>query len=190
MSFIDADERFDADSSESSRKVEMTGGTYLNIAAIAISAASGIISGLVLYFVKKYFDKKEKRDSETEMIRHQTSLLTLKSINALGKLTVANSIALRDGKTNGEMKAALEEYSKVNEELASIRTFPFVTFTFESFNDFPPETLNNVSPPVTDFPEPDSPTIPRVCFSIRSNEISSTALTKPFLELRLLVFME
>ena len=38
-------------------------------------------------------------------------------IEALGKLTVANSIALRDGRTNGEMSSALKEYEQVEKEL-------------------------------------------------------------------------
>ena len=41
----------------------------------------------------------------------------IKSITALGDLTVANSIALRDGKTNGEMKKALQDYEEVNKEM-------------------------------------------------------------------------
>lgn len=89
----------------------------MDVIAIIISIGTSVISGTVLFFVKRYFTKKDKRDVETEKTRHQTSLLTLRSINALGKLTEANAIALRDGKTNGEMKSALDEYSKVNEEL-------------------------------------------------------------------------
>ena len=32
-------------------------------------------------------------------------------------MTLANSIALRDGKTNGELKKALAEYEQVNKEM-------------------------------------------------------------------------
>jgi hypothetical protein len=44
-------------------------------------------------------------------------VLILKSIKVLGELTEANSIAIRDGKTNGELKAALRDYSDLSKEL-------------------------------------------------------------------------
>ena len=39
------------------------------------------------------------------------------SIDAVGKLTYADAIAIRDGKTNGEMKSAIEAYKKADEEM-------------------------------------------------------------------------
>ncbi len=89
----------------------------MNVIAVIISIVSSITSGVVLYLIKRYFDNKEKRDRDAEATRHQTALLELRVLSALGKLTEANSIALRDGKTNGELKAALKEYSAVNSEL-------------------------------------------------------------------------
>jgi hypothetical protein len=44
-------------------------------------------------------------------------MLILKSIDVIGKLTVANSIALRDHKTNGTMSNALKEYEEISAEL-------------------------------------------------------------------------
>ena len=38
-------------------------------------------------------------------------------VHIVGKLTVANSIALRDGHTNGELKDALKEYKEVEADL-------------------------------------------------------------------------
>ena len=37
--------------------------------------------------------------------------------NYVGKLTTATCIALKDGRTNGEMSAALKEYEEVDKEL-------------------------------------------------------------------------
>ena len=89
----------------------------LDVIAITISLGTSVVSGTVLFFVKRYFTKRDARDEQAERTRRQTSLLTLRSINAIGKLTEANAIAIRDGTTTGELKAALEEYSKVNAEL-------------------------------------------------------------------------
>ena len=41
----------------------------------------------------------------------------MKSLDAVGKLTYANAIAIRDGKTNGEMHEAMEAYNESKEEM-------------------------------------------------------------------------
>lgn len=43
--------------------------------------------------------------------------MILKSIDAIGKLTYANAIAIRDGRTNGELKDAIKDYYQVREDL-------------------------------------------------------------------------
>ena len=85
--------------------------------AIVISVASSIISGMVLFFLQRYFKKKHENDEKSEKQRHKRDVLTIKSISEIGDLTLANSIALRDGKTNGELKKALKEYEIVNKEM-------------------------------------------------------------------------
>ena len=85
--------------------------------SIIISIAASIISGMVLFFLQAYFKKKQKQDDEREQKRHKKDVLIIKTLNAVGDLTLANSIALRDGKTNGELKKALNEYEKVNKEM-------------------------------------------------------------------------
>lgn len=44
-------------------------------------------------------------------------MLILKSIDAVGKLTYANAVAIRDGKTNGEMHEAMETYQENKAEM-------------------------------------------------------------------------
>ena len=85
--------------------------------AIIISVASSIISGMVLFFLQRFFKKKTKKDEERDAAKAKENILILKSIDAVGKLTYANAIAIRDGKTNGEMKAAIEAYKKADEEM-------------------------------------------------------------------------
>ena len=85
--------------------------------AIVISVVGSIISGMVLFFLQFYFKKKAKQDDEREAKSHKKDILVIKSINALGELTQANAIALRDGKTNGELKYAMKEYEQVNKEM-------------------------------------------------------------------------
>lgn len=85
--------------------------------AIIISIASSIISGMVLFFLQRFFKNKAKKDEERDAAKRRENLLILKSIDAVGKLTYADSIAIRDGKTNGEMKTAVEAYKKADQEL-------------------------------------------------------------------------
>ena len=85
--------------------------------SIIISVASSIISGMVLFFLQHYFKKRHKEEERRDAQRHKRDVLVIKSITAVGDLTLANAIALKDGKTNGEMHKALDEYEKVNKEM-------------------------------------------------------------------------
>ena len=54
---------------------------------------------------------------ERDAAKAKENILILKSIDAVGKLTYANAIAIRDGKTNGEMHEAMECYSESKQEM-------------------------------------------------------------------------
>jgi len=85
--------------------------------AIIISILSAIVSGMVLYFLKRFFDKREREQAERDKQTARENILILKCIDAVGKLTYADAIAIRDGRTNGEMAAAIKAYKKADEEL-------------------------------------------------------------------------
>ena len=87
------------------------------MAATIISICASIISGMVLFFLKRYFDRREKEEKERDDVFAKENILILKSSEAIGKLTYADAIAIRDGKTNGEMKEAIEAYKKADQEL-------------------------------------------------------------------------
>ncbi|MEG2116553.1 MAG: hypothetical protein RRZ69_02590 [Clostridia bacterium] len=84
---------------------------------IVLSILASVISGFTLFLLQKFFKRKEKSDYERDKAKSCENVLILKSINAVGKLTEANAIALRDGKTNGEMREAMETYSEVRNEM-------------------------------------------------------------------------
>lgn len=89
----------------------------MELISIIISIATSIFSGIVLFFIKRYFDNKEKTEIEKEKARQKENVLILKSIDAIGRLTYADSIAIRDGKINGEMKDAVQSYIAIKSEL-------------------------------------------------------------------------
>lgn len=85
--------------------------------SVTISLLATVISSMAVFFLKHYFKKKEVKDHAREELTVQETILILRSINAVGKLALANCIALRDGKTNGETAAAMKEYETVRREL-------------------------------------------------------------------------
>ena len=89
----------------------------MELISIIISIATSVFSGIVLFFIKRYFDNKEKIEIEKEKARQKENVLILKSIDAIGRLTYADSIAIREGKTNGEMKDAVQSYIAIKSEL-------------------------------------------------------------------------
>ncbi len=83
----------------------------------AIGLVATIVSGMAVFFLKRHFVKREEKERERGERMAKENILILKSIHAIGNLTIANSIALRDGKTNGEMASALREYENIEREL-------------------------------------------------------------------------
>ena len=82
-----------------------------------MSTCASNISGMVLFFLQRFFKKKQKVDEERDRAKAKENMLILKSIDAVGKLTYADAVAIRDGKTNGEMKEAMKAYAEVKDEL-------------------------------------------------------------------------
>ena len=85
--------------------------------SIIISICASIISGMVLFFLQRFFKRKTKKDEERDATKARENMLILKSIDAVGKLTYANAVAIRDGKTNGEMHEAMEAYQENKTEM-------------------------------------------------------------------------
>jgi hypothetical protein len=89
----------------------------MQILTIILSVTASVISGMALFFLQRCFKKKDQKDEQRDKEKARENVLIIKSINAVGKLTTANAIALRDGKTNGELQLALKEYDKVDDEM-------------------------------------------------------------------------
>lgn len=85
--------------------------------ATIISICASVISGVTLFFVQRFFRHREEHEKEKDAAEKRENILILKSVNAIGKLTIANAIAIRDGRTNGELHTALDDYGKVEKEL-------------------------------------------------------------------------
>ncbi len=92
-------------------------GEWNRILGELVDLAVPLVGGLMLYFLKRFFAVQHQREEARDRNKAKEYGLLLRSLEALGKLTVANSIALRDGKTNGQMGAALADYEQLEKEL-------------------------------------------------------------------------
>ena len=88
--------------------------TYITL---IVSSSATVISSIILLVIKNFLNRQRKRDEEREAQKTSDTALILRSLNALGKLTVATAISLRDGRTNGELNTALGEYEKVEKQM-------------------------------------------------------------------------
>ena len=89
----------------------------MHILTILITALCGILSSIAVFLIQRNFKKNDERERRRDEQKAQETVLIIKSVNAVGHLTEATAIALRDGKTNGELSAALHEYGKVDREM-------------------------------------------------------------------------
>lgn len=84
---------------------------------VLLTSVASVFSGVVLFLIQRHLKKQRKKEEEREAEKANQMTLIIRTLNSLGKLTVANSIALRDGHTNGELKDALKEYKEVETDL-------------------------------------------------------------------------
>lgn len=74
-----------------------------------------IVSIVMLYWGRRQAKRDAKADSRA-VVRKEESLLCLKVNMATAKMAEATALAVKRGKTNGEMTEALEELEAVKKE--------------------------------------------------------------------------
>lgn len=81
-----------------------------------LSAVVGGIVGIFFRRIEKRMDKENEARQEREEARRKYEIFQVKTLTAVTALSKANAIALKNGKCNGETKAALEYLDKVKHE--------------------------------------------------------------------------
>ena len=61
--------------------------------------------------------ERDKESKERAEARKQESLIIMRMIKAVGKLSYANSVAIKEGKVNGVMEEALMYYKDASNEM-------------------------------------------------------------------------
>lgn len=87
------------------------------VISLALTSIATVISGFVLFYIQRVYNEQKHKESQECKEKNTENELILRSLNALGKLTVANTIALRDGKMTEEMSEVLSEYSAIEKEM-------------------------------------------------------------------------
>ncbi len=94
-------------------------GLSMQIDMVTILAFMGVpsaVTGLCFWAIQRSIQKREAKREEIEKAREKNELLLIKSIGAAITLGEATARAIKDGKCNGELIAALEYAQKVKHE--------------------------------------------------------------------------
>ena len=88
-----------------------------SILSLIITLMASVFSGIVVFLFKNFLRRQQEKEEMREKEKATETALILRSLIALGKLTVANTLALRDGKSRKEINEALKEYKDVETAL-------------------------------------------------------------------------
>ena len=86
----------------------MTGNTTLNLILYLLGLFG--MGGMVVFFISRKVDSSDARREAFEKAKLEADIIANEGLCAVGGLARATAIAVRDGKTNGETKHALETY--------------------------------------------------------------------------------
>lgn len=85
-------------------------------AILAIMGVPSAVTGLGIWYLKSIMAKNEAKRKSREEKKEMCEIFIIRGINASIGLGEACAIALRDGKTNGETRDALDRAKKVKHE--------------------------------------------------------------------------
>lgn len=68
------------------------------------------VGGMIVFLITRKINKSDERREALERARLESDIINSDGLCCLGNLAEATAIAVRDGKTNGETKHALDEY--------------------------------------------------------------------------------
>lgn len=81
----------------------------IEVSTLFVSITPAIITGLALFYMQRKQNHRDRRVDSLSSAKQQESLLSMKMLMATLKLAEATAISMRDGKCNGEIKAAVIE---------------------------------------------------------------------------------
>lgn len=97
----------------------------MQIDATTILVMMGVpsaVTGLCFWVVQKNITKRDAQRDEQEKAREKNEILLIRSVGAAIALGEATACAIRDGKCNGELSAALSYAQKVKHDQKDFMT--------------------------------------------------------------------
>lgn len=88
-----------------------------SVITTVLTAGASVASGMLVFFLQRFLTKQQKKEELRDAAKAEETVLLFRLLDALGKLSVANGVALRDGRTNGELALALSEFDKVQRQM-------------------------------------------------------------------------
>jgi ABC-type transport system involved in cytochrome bd biosynthesis fused ATPase/permease subunit len=88
-----------------------------HIISILASVVVTVVASLLLFFAQRHFKRAEESSEKAEERRAEQQMLILQTVQAIGELTMASAIAVKNGHTNGEMQKAMDHFNEVDKEL-------------------------------------------------------------------------
>ena len=82
-----------------------------------VPAVTTLANGLVLWQLKRYFDRRDVNSASKEKDRTEYEFLTLKAISASIALGEATADAFKIGKCNGKMEKAQQYATDIKHEI-------------------------------------------------------------------------
>jgi hypothetical protein len=77
----------------------------------------GLITSVIMIFINLFIKKQVTEMEKRGDIRIQENYIMMRYMQSLGSLTYATGIAVKDGRVNGEMTEAIENFRDAKEDL-------------------------------------------------------------------------
>ncbi|MGI6549698.1 MAG: serine/threonine protein kinase [Syntrophomonadales bacterium] len=88
------------------------------------------VTGLCFWAVQKNITKRDAKRDERERAKEKNEILLIRSVGAAIALGEATACAIRDGRCNGDMNAALEYAQKIKHEQKDFMTEQGVKYLY------------------------------------------------------------
>lgn len=88
------------------------------------------VTGLCFWAVQKNITKRDAKRDERERAKEKNEILLIRSVSAAIALGEATACAIRDGRCNGDMNAALEYAQKIKHEQKDFMTEQGVKYLY------------------------------------------------------------
>ena len=73
---------------------------------VGIIGVPSLVMGIILWYIKRYFDKRDKKEETRERARIKNNVLLLMGVSASLALGEATAEAIKTQRCNGEMEEA------------------------------------------------------------------------------------